>query len=113
METLKNSSVQFLLKVDRSYSEQQTELVLQKIKASSNVRGRTVVDRKPLKISMDRSAKLLGDTHTYLKIREDMSINSIGLNGRADGTDSSKEGLNEDNQQKDQKGRHANQKLKD
>ena len=50
METLKNSSVQFLLKVDRGYSEQQTELVLQKIKASSNVRGRTVIDRKPFKI---------------------------------------------------------------
>lgn len=32
METLKSSSVQVLLKVDRNYSEQQTELVLQKIK---------------------------------------------------------------------------------
>jgi hypothetical protein len=50
IETLKNSSVQFLLKVDRGYSEQQTELVLQKIKASSNVRGRTVVGRKSLQI---------------------------------------------------------------
>ena len=50
METLKNSSVQFLLKVDRGYSEQQTELVLEKIKASSNVRGKTAIDRKPFKI---------------------------------------------------------------
>ena len=32
MEILKNSSIQMLFKVDRFYSEQQTELVLQKIK---------------------------------------------------------------------------------
>ena len=41
-----------------------------------------------------------------------MSINSTGLNGRRDGTDSSKEGLSEGNQQANQKVPLDIQKLK-
>lgn len=41
-----------------------------------------------------------------------MSINSTGLNGRRDGTDSSKEGLSEGNKQSNQKLPFDIQKLK-
>jgi len=41
-----------------------------------------------------------------------MSINSTGLNGRGEGTDSSKEGLNEESQLQNQKSRLALQKPK-
>lgn len=49
METLKNSTVQMFLKVDYAFSEQQTEMVLKRIKkrALDNERGRTITKKYP------------------------------------------------------------------
>jgi hypothetical protein len=41
------------------------------------------------KIESDHSQKINRETRTYLHIREDMSINSVGQFGLAEGRDSS------------------------
>jgi hypothetical protein len=88
METLKNSSVQVLFKVDRNYHEQQTEIVLKKIKASQisssknkeSNRGKTTYVSASNKLNLQRDgSQKIGrmEARSYLNIREDMSINSV------------------------------------
>jgi hypothetical protein len=41
METMKNSSIQVIVKVDRNYSEKKTEQLIKKIKKEVQTRGRS------------------------------------------------------------------------
>lgn len=82
METLKNSSIQMLFKVDRYFSEQQTELVLQKIKreASKSLRGREVnIKRNQSSEGGGHTTGSINETRTNQPIREDVSV-SINQN---------------------------------
>ncbi len=61
------------------------------MKALEN-RGKSLVDKMKLKnrnTDGDHSLKLKRETRTLLHIREDMSINSIGQNGKPEATESS------------------------
>lgn len=81
METLKNSSIQMLFKVDRYFSVQQTELVLQKIKleASRSLRDKEHDARRKQSSGGHTQSSVGGEIRTNGPVRDDISV-SINRN---------------------------------